>query len=44
VMLAFVVFGEVLGAAQLLGGVLVLGSVLVLYARPPAGQPAYATT
>jgi drug/metabolite transporter (DMT)-like permease len=44
VMLAFVVFGEVLGAAQVLGGVLVLGSVLVLYARPPAGQPAYATT
>jgi hypothetical protein len=34
----------VLGAAQLLGGVLVLGSVLVLYARPPAREPAYATT
>ena len=44
VLLAFVVFGEVLGAAQLLGGVLVLGSVLVLYARPPTGEPVYATT
>jgi drug/metabolite transporter (DMT)-like permease len=44
VLLAFAVFGEVLGAAQLLGGVLVLGSVLVLYARPPAREPAYATT
>jgi drug/metabolite transporter (DMT)-like permease len=43
VMLAFVAFGEVLGAAQLLGGVLVLGSVLVLYVQPPTGQPAYAT-
>ena len=42
VVLAFVVFGEVLGAAQLLGGVLVLGSVLVLYARPAASAPAYA--
>jgi drug/metabolite transporter (DMT)-like permease len=44
VLLAFVVFGEVLGAAQLLGGLLVLGSVLVLYARPVATEPRYATT
>jgi drug/metabolite transporter (DMT)-like permease len=34
VLLAFLVFGEVLGGAQLLGGALVLGSVLVLHARP----------
>jgi drug/metabolite transporter (DMT)-like permease len=32
VLLAFLVFGEVLGALQLLGGTLVLGGVLVLYA------------
>jgi drug/metabolite transporter (DMT)-like permease len=44
VLLAFVVFGEVLGATQLLGGALVLSSVLVLYARPLAGKPAYAPT
>jgi drug/metabolite transporter (DMT)-like permease len=44
VLLAFAVFGEVLGAAQLLGGVLVLSSVLALYARPPEPEPAYATT
>jgi drug/metabolite transporter (DMT)-like permease len=44
VLLAFVVFGEVLGAAQLVGGVLVLGSVLVLYARAPTPEPAYATS
>jgi drug/metabolite transporter (DMT)-like permease len=37
VLLAFVVFGEVLGAPQLLGGALVLGSVLVLHARPLRG-------
>ena len=43
VLLAFVVFGEVLGAAQLLGGLLVLGSVLVLYARPVATESRYAT-
>jgi drug/metabolite transporter (DMT)-like permease len=37
VLLAFVVFGEVLGAPQLLGGALVLGSVLVLHAGPLRG-------
>jgi drug/metabolite transporter (DMT)-like permease len=37
--LAFVVFGEVLGPLQLLGGCLVLASVLVLNAR----RPGYAT-
>ncbi len=35
VLLAFLVFGEVLGAVQLLGGALVLGGVLVLHARLP---------
>ena len=44
VLLAFLVFGEVLGAAQLLGGALVLCSVLVLYMRPLARQRRYATT
>ena len=44
VLLAFLVFGEVLGAAQLLGGALVLGSVLVLYLRPLARQRRYATS
>jgi drug/metabolite transporter (DMT)-like permease len=39
VVLAFVVFGEVLGPLQLLGGCLVLASVLVLNAR----RPGYAT-
>ena len=34
VALAFVVFGEVLGAAQLLGGGLVLAGVIVLQLRP----------
>jgi drug/metabolite transporter (DMT)-like permease len=34
VLLAFLVFGEVLGTVQLLGGALVLGGVLVLHARP----------
>jgi drug/metabolite transporter (DMT)-like permease len=33
VLLAFLVFGEVLGAVQLLGGALVLGAVLVLVGR-----------
>jgi drug/metabolite transporter (DMT)-like permease len=44
VLLAFLVFGEVLGAAQLLGGALVLCSVLVLYMRPLARQRRYATS
>jgi drug/metabolite transporter (DMT)-like permease len=35
VLLAFLVFGEVLGVVQLLGGALVLGAVLVLHARLP---------
>jgi drug/metabolite transporter (DMT)-like permease len=34
VLLAFLVFGETLGAVQLVGGALVLGAVLVLHARP----------
>jgi drug/metabolite transporter (DMT)-like permease len=34
VLLAFLVFGEMLGAVQLAGGALVLGGVLVLHARP----------
>ncbi len=43
VLLAFLVFGEALGALQLLGGALVLGAVLVLHARlPRARQPAFA--
>jgi drug/metabolite transporter (DMT)-like permease len=33
VVLAFLVFGEVLGAVQLAGGALVLGAVFVLNAR-----------
>jgi drug/metabolite transporter (DMT)-like permease len=35
VLLAFLVFGELLGMVQLLGGALVLGGVLVLHARLP---------
>jgi drug/metabolite transporter (DMT)-like permease len=44
VLLAFLVFQEVLGPAQLLGGGLVLASVLVLHARRGPSEPAYATT
>ena len=44
VLLAFLVFGEVLSAEQLLGGMLVLGGVLVLYAWPVAAGRRYATT
>jgi drug/metabolite transporter (DMT)-like permease len=40
VLLAFLAFGESLGAVQLAGGALVLGAVLVLSA--PAREPAYA--
>jgi drug/metabolite transporter (DMT)-like permease len=40
VLLAFLVFGETLGAIQLLGGALVLAAVLVLQARRPAVDPA----
>jgi drug/metabolite transporter (DMT)-like permease len=36
VLLAFLVFGESLGVAQLAGGTLVLGGVLILSARPAA--------
>jgi drug/metabolite transporter (DMT)-like permease len=43
VLLAFLVFGEVLGGMQLLGGGLVLASVLVLHARRRPSEPAYAT-
>ena len=40
VLLAFLVFGETLGALQLVGGAFVLGAVLVLHARlPQARQP-----
>ncbi len=39
VALAFLVFGETLGSAQLAGGGLVLGAVVVLSARR-AGAPA----
>jgi drug/metabolite transporter (DMT)-like permease len=40
VVLAFLVFGEVLGTVQILGGALVLGGVLALNARPrPAAGP-----
>jgi drug/metabolite transporter (DMT)-like permease len=35
VLLAFLVFGELLGAVQLLGGALVLGAVLVLASYRP---------
>jgi drug/metabolite transporter (DMT)-like permease len=35
VVLAFLVFGELLGALQLLGGALVIGAVLVLASRRP---------
>lgn len=35
VLLAFLVFGERLGALQLVGGALVIGAVLVLHARRP---------
>jgi drug/metabolite transporter (DMT)-like permease len=44
VLLAFLVFGEVLGGMQLLGGALVLASVLVLHARRRPSEPAYATS
>ena len=40
VVLAFIVFGEVLGPAQVLGGALLLGGVLVLQVR--VGRPACA--
>jgi drug/metabolite transporter (DMT)-like permease len=44
VLLAFLVFGEVLGRVQVMGGALVLAAVLVLHARHPrirqAGVPA----
>jgi drug/metabolite transporter (DMT)-like permease len=43
VLLAFLVFREVLGPAQLLGGAFVLASVLVLHARRRPTEPAYAT-
>jgi drug/metabolite transporter (DMT)-like permease len=42
VLLAFLVFQEMLGPAQLLGGGLVLASVLVLHARRRPSEPAYA--
>ena len=35
VLLAFLVFGEVLGVVQLLGGALVVTAVLALHARRP---------
>jgi len=40
VLLAFLVFGEVLSAVQLAGGALVLGGVLVLYVRWPRSRQA----
>ncbi len=44
VLLAFLVFGEMLSAVQLAGGALVVGGVLVLHVRLPrsrrAGTPA----
>ena len=42
VLLAFLVFREVLGPAQMLGGGLVLASVLVLHARRRPSDPGYA--
>jgi O-antigen/teichoic acid export membrane protein len=39
VLLAFLVFGETLGAVQLVGGGLVLAAVLALYARLGPGRP-----
>jgi drug/metabolite transporter (DMT)-like permease len=39
VLLAFLVFGEMLSAVQLAGGALVLGGVLVLHARLPRPRP-----
>jgi drug/metabolite transporter (DMT)-like permease len=42
VLLAFLAFGESLGAVQLAGGALVLGAVLVL--SGPAREPAYAVS
>jgi drug/metabolite transporter (DMT)-like permease len=42
VLLAFLAFGESLGAVQLAGGALVLGAVLVL--SVPAREPAYAVS
>jgi drug/metabolite transporter (DMT)-like permease len=44
VVLAFLVFQEVLGPAQLLGGGLVLASVLVLHARRRPSEPIYSTS
>jgi drug/metabolite transporter (DMT)-like permease len=43
VLLAFLVFQEVMGPAQLLGGALVLGSVFLLHARRRPTDPGYAT-
>jgi drug/metabolite transporter (DMT)-like permease len=40
VLLAFLVFGETLGAVQLLGGAFVVGAVLVLNARRPRARQA----
>jgi drug/metabolite transporter (DMT)-like permease len=40
VLLAFLVFGEVLGPVQLIGGALVLGGVLVLHVRLPRSRRA----
>jgi drug/metabolite transporter (DMT)-like permease len=40
VVLAFLVFGERLGAVQVVGGLFVLASVVVLQARPPARRRA----
>jgi drug/metabolite transporter (DMT)-like permease len=40
VLLAFLVFGEMLGAVQLAGGALVVGGVLALHARLPRLRPA----
>jgi len=40
VLLAFLVFGEVLGVVQLLGGALVLGAVLVLTRKEPFDEQA----
>jgi drug/metabolite transporter (DMT)-like permease len=40
VLLAFLVFGEVLGLVQLIGGALVLGGVLVLHVRLPRSRRA----
>jgi drug/metabolite transporter (DMT)-like permease len=42
VLLAFLVFGEALGAVQLVGGALVLSAVVVLHGRVPWGRRAAA--